>query len=182
VNKGRVCEGGLGARLRSWVAPPRVCVVGPLGSLSHEMQNPYSLIALEKHHSTLFLCSQVLCDTLVARWSVAVRRNHRPTTPSQISASREKTASRRHRSGGKQGQGSWQRLDDLGRVEEHTHVVTGCATVEERCRGSLPSDSKFVSIVCRAWMVSSGDNEIYTGSSLRGVTPYIQCRAVVFSS
>jgi hypothetical protein len=48
------------------------------------------------------------------------------------------------------------------------------------CRGSLPLDSKFVSIVCPAQMVSTGDNEIYTGSGLRGVTLYVQCRVVVF--
>jgi hypothetical protein len=30
--------------------------------------------------------------------------------------------------------------------------------------GSLPLDSKFVSIVCRARMVSARDNKIYTGS------------------
>jgi hypothetical protein len=31
-------------------------------------------------------------------------------------------------------------------------------------------------------MVSAGDNEIYTGSSLRGVIPYVQCVAAVFLS
>jgi hypothetical protein len=34
--------------------------------------------------------------------------------------------------------------------------------------GSLPPDSKFVSIVCRARMVSTGGNEIYTGSCYSG--------------
>jgi hypothetical protein len=34
------------------------------------------------------------------------------------------------------------------------------------CRGSLPPNSKFLSIVCRARMVSKRDNEIYTGSGL----------------
>jgi hypothetical protein len=47
-------------------------------------------------------------------------------------------------------------------------------------RGSLPPDSKFVSIMCRARMVSTRDNRIYTGSGLRGVIPYVQCRAIVF--
>jgi hypothetical protein len=42
--------------------------------------------------------------------------------------------------------------------------------------------SKFVSIVRRAWMVSAGDNEIYTGLNLRGVIPYVQCGAAVFLS
>jgi hypothetical protein len=31
-------------------------------------------------------------------------------------------------------------------------------------------------------MVSSGDNEIYTGSGLSGVIPYVQCVAAVFLS
>jgi hypothetical protein len=58
---------------------------------------------------------------------------------------------------------------------------TRCAsTWRANCRGSLPSDSKFLSIVCRARMVSTRDNEIYTSSSLRGVIPYVQCREVVF--
>jgi hypothetical protein len=29
-------------------------------------------------------------------------------------------------------------------------------------------------------MVSTRDNKIYTGSGLRGVIPYVQCRVVVF--
>jgi hypothetical protein len=41
---------------------------------------------------------------------------------------------------------------------------------------------KFLSIACRARMVSAGDNGVYTGSGLRGVTPYIQCVAAVFLS
>jgi hypothetical protein len=42
--------------------------------------------------------------------------------------------------------------------------------------------SKSMSVVRRARMVSSGDNEIYTGSGLRGVIPYVQCMAAVFLS
>jgi hypothetical protein len=42
--------------------------------------------------------------------------------------------------------------------------------------------SKFMLIVRRARMVSSGDNEIYTGSGLQGVIPYVQCVVVVFLS
>jgi hypothetical protein len=42
--------------------------------------------------------------------------------------------------------------------------------------------SKSMSIVRRAWMVSSGDNGDYTGSGLRGVIPYVQCAATVFLS
>jgi hypothetical protein len=42
--------------------------------------------------------------------------------------------------------------------------------------------SKFLSIACQARMVSVGDNEIYTGSGLRGVIPYVQCVATVFLS
>jgi hypothetical protein len=53
-----------------------------------------------------------------------------------------------------------------------SHVVSGFST----------TDSKFLSIVRRARMVSVGDNEIYTGSSLQGVIPYVQCAAAVFLS
>jgi hypothetical protein len=42
--------------------------------------------------------------------------------------------------------------------------------------------SKFLSIACRARMVSAGDNRVYTGSCLRGVIPYVQCAAAVFLS
>jgi hypothetical protein len=51
----------------------------------------------------------------------------------------------------------------------------GFDSLKTLCRSSLPLDSKFVSIVCRSRMVSTRDNEIYTGSSLRGVIPYVQC-------
>jgi hypothetical protein len=40
----------------------------------------------------------------------------------------------------------------------------------------------FASIVRVARMVSAGDNGIYSGSGLRIVIPYVQCRAAVFSS
>jgi hypothetical protein len=62
-------------------------------------------------------------------------------------------------------------------------LVLGLVTNRDKrgCRGSLPPDSKFVSIVCRARMVSTGDNRFYTGLGLRGVIPCLQCRAVVFS-
>jgi hypothetical protein len=39
--------------------------------------------------------------------------------------------------------------------------------------GFSTADRKFISIVRRAQMVSAGDNEIYIGSSLRGVIPYV---------
>jgi hypothetical protein len=39
-----------------------------------------------------------------------------------------------------------------------------------------------MSIVCRARMVSSGDDGVYTGTGLRGVIPYVQCVATVFLS
>jgi hypothetical protein len=42
--------------------------------------------------------------------------------------------------------------------------------------------SKFLSIARRAWMVNAGDNEVYTGSGLQGVIPYVQYVAVVFRS
>jgi hypothetical protein len=48
--------------------------------------------------------------------------------------------------------------------------------------GFSTAGSKFMSIVRRARMVSSGDDGIYTGSGLRGVIPYVQCVAVVFLS
>jgi hypothetical protein len=67
------------------------------------------------------------------------------------------------------------------RVVGEVHRDTRCApTWHANCRGSLPPDSKFVSIVCRARMVSTGDNGIYSGLGLRGVIPYVQYRAVVF--
>jgi hypothetical protein len=48
--------------------------------------------------------------------------------------------------------------------------------------GFSTAGSKFVSIVRRAWMVSTEDNDIYIGSGLLGVIPYVQCRAAVFPS
>jgi hypothetical protein len=48
--------------------------------------------------------------------------------------------------------------------------------------GFSTAGSKFISIVHRARMVSTGDNGIYTGSGLRGVIPYVQCVAAVFLS
>jgi hypothetical protein len=48
--------------------------------------------------------------------------------------------------------------------------------------GFVVAGSKFLSIVRRARMVSSGDNGVYTGSGLRGVIPYVQCVAAVFLS
>jgi hypothetical protein len=38
--------------------------------------------------------------------------------------------------------------------------------------GFSTAGSKFLSIVCRARMVSARDNGVYTGSGLRGVIPY----------
>jgi hypothetical protein len=48
--------------------------------------------------------------------------------------------------------------------------------------GFSTTGSKFMSIVRRARMVSSGDNGVYTGSGLRGVIPYVQCVVAVFLS
>jgi hypothetical protein len=48
------------------------------------------------------------------------------------------------------------------------------------CRGSLPPAMNFLSIACRARMVSAGDNGVYIGSGFRGVIPYVQCVAIVF--
>jgi hypothetical protein len=39
--------------------------------------------------------------------------------------------------------------------------------------GFSTAGSKFLSIVCRARMVSAGDNRVYTSSGLQGVIPYI---------
>jgi hypothetical protein len=48
--------------------------------------------------------------------------------------------------------------------------------------GFAAADSKFLSIVRRVRMVSSGDDMVYTGSGLRGVIPYVQCVTAVFLS
>jgi hypothetical protein len=48
--------------------------------------------------------------------------------------------------------------------------------------GFSTTGNKFMSIVRQARMVSSGDNEVYTGSGLRGVIPYVQCVVAVFLS
>jgi hypothetical protein len=46
--------------------------------------------------------------------------------------------------------------------------------------GFSTDGSKFTSIVRRARI--SGDNEVYTGSGLRGVIPYVQCVVAMFLS
>jgi hypothetical protein len=48
--------------------------------------------------------------------------------------------------------------------------------------GFSTAGSKFISIVRQAWMDSTGDNGIETGSGLRGVTPYVQYGAAMFPS
>jgi hypothetical protein len=48
--------------------------------------------------------------------------------------------------------------------------------------GFSTAGNEFLSIVCRAQMVSAGDNRVYTGSGLREVIPYVQCVAAVFLS
>jgi hypothetical protein len=57
-----------------------------------------------------------------------------------------------------------------------------CPYVARQQSGFAIAGSKFISIVRRARMVSSGDDEVYTGSGLRGVIPYAQCEAAVFLS
>jgi hypothetical protein len=57
-----------------------------------------------------------------------------------------------------------------------------CPYLVRQLSGFSTADSKFVSIVRRARMVSAGDNGIYTSSGLRGVIPYVQCSVVVFLS
>jgi hypothetical protein len=60
----------------------------------------------------------------------------------------------------------------LEKLLKQGHTVSGFSTAE----------SKFISIVRRARMVSAGDNGIYIGSGLRGVIPYVRCVAAVFLS
>jgi hypothetical protein len=48
--------------------------------------------------------------------------------------------------------------------------------------GFSTAGSKFLSIVCRARMVSAGDDQVHTSLCLRGVIPYVQCVATVFLS
>jgi hypothetical protein len=57
-----------------------------------------------------------------------------------------------------------------------------CAYLARQLSGFSTVDSKFISIVRLAGMVSAGDNGIYTSSGLRGVIPYVQCSDVVFLS
>jgi hypothetical protein len=57
-----------------------------------------------------------------------------------------------------------------------------CPYLARQLSGFSTIGNKFLSIVRRARMVSAEDNGIYTGSSLRGVIPYIQCVATVFPS
>jgi hypothetical protein len=52
-----------------------------------------------------------------------------------------------------------------------------------RCvSGFSTAGSKYLSIVRRARMLSTGDDKFYTSSGLRGVIPYVQCVATVFLS
>jgi hypothetical protein len=48
-----------------------------------------------------------------------------------------------------------------------------CPYLARQLSGFSTADSKFISIVRRAQMVSAGDNWIYTGLGLRGVIPYV---------
>jgi hypothetical protein len=57
-----------------------------------------------------------------------------------------------------------------------------CPNLARQLSGFSTTDSKFVSIVCLPRMVSTRDNEIWTGSGLRGIIPYIYFRAVMFPS
>jgi hypothetical protein len=57
-----------------------------------------------------------------------------------------------------------------------------CPYLVRQLSGFSTADSKFLSIVRRARMVSTGDNEIYTSSGLRRVIHYVQCVAAVFLS
>jgi hypothetical protein len=55
-------------------------------------------------------------------------------------------------------------------------------TWRAKLSGFAATDSKFLSIVHQVRMVSSGDDEVYTGSGLRGLIPYVQCVAAMFLS
>jgi hypothetical protein len=79
----------------------------------------------------------------------------------------------------------------LSPVLSADHHRDGCRGADLQCEapclacqlsGFATADSKFLLIVRRARMVSSGDNGVYTGSGLRGVIPYVQCMAAVFLS
>jgi hypothetical protein len=50
-----------------------------------------------------------------------------------------------------------------------------CPYLARQLSGFSTTDSKFLSNACRAQMVSTGDNEVYTGSGLRGVITYVEC-------
>jgi hypothetical protein len=65
------------------------------------------------------------------------------------------------------------------RMSNRTTTYEHCCSL---LSGFSTAGSKFLSIVCRAWMVSARDNGVYTGSGLQGVMPYVQCVAVVFLS
>jgi hypothetical protein len=57
-----------------------------------------------------------------------------------------------------------------------------CPYPAHQLSGFSTAGNEFLSIVCRAWMVSTGEDGIYTGSGLRGVIPYVQCVASAFLS
>jgi hypothetical protein len=57
-----------------------------------------------------------------------------------------------------------------------------CPYLGRQLSGFSTAGSKFLSIACRPRMVSAGDDDVYTGSGLRGVIPYVQCVAAVFLS
>jgi hypothetical protein len=57
-----------------------------------------------------------------------------------------------------------------------------CPYLECQLSGFSTAGSRFLSIACRARMVSVEDNMVYTGSGLQGVIPYVQCVAAVFLS
>jgi hypothetical protein len=55
-----------------------------------------------------------------------------------------------------------------------------CPYLARQLSGFSTAGNKFLSIACRARMVSARDNGVYTSLGLRGVIPYIQCVATVF--
>jgi hypothetical protein len=57
----------------------------------------------------------------------------------------------------------------VGKQILSTRAPTWCTN----CRGSLLPVVNFLSIAFQAWMVSTCDNRVYSGSGLGGVIPYV---------
>jgi hypothetical protein len=60
----------------------------------------------------------------------------------------------------------------VGEVQRDTRCAP---TWRTNCRGPLLLAVNLYRTVCRTRMVSTRDTEVYTGSSLQRIIPYIQC-------